>query len=129
MISQWVHQGNTRIAACEHIFIYSGSVWIFRNSALIVLNCQANGCTFNIHTPYCFVQKKSIFGTIPTADKLKCKTMIEIKQDQLVCVDNIYWDPESQVTAENYGLGSPSYSSQQQREDKYEGGEGEGDLP
>jgi hypothetical protein len=107
--------------------IYSGSVWIFRNSASIVLNCQADGCTFNFHTPYGFVPKKSIHGIIPTTDKSKRKTTIEIKRDQLVRADNIKWDPESQVIAENYGLGSPSYSSQQQNEDEDEGGEGEGD--
>jgi hypothetical protein len=107
--------------------IYFGSVWIFRNSASIVLNCQADGCTFNIHTPYGYVPKKSINGIIPTADKSKRKTIIEIKRDQLVRADNIKWDPESQAVVENYGLGSPSYSSQQQSEDEDVGGEGVGD--
>ena len=108
--------------------IYFGSVWIFRSSASIVLNCQADGCTFNINTPYGFVPKKSINGIIQTADKPKRKTTIRIKRDQLVRADNIKWDPESQAIVENYGLGSPTYSSQQPSEDEVEGGEGVGDL-
>lgn len=105
-------------------FIYSGTVWIFRNSASVVLNCQSDGCTLKVNSPHGFVPRNSINGIIiPTTDKFKRKTTIEFKRDQLVRADNIKWDPDDRVIVENYGLGAPSYSSQQQNDDEAEGGE------
>jgi hypothetical protein len=108
------------------LMIYVGTVWIFRNSASIVLKCQADGCTFNINTPHGFVPKNSFNGITQR------KVTIEFKRDQLVRADNIKWNPKYQVIVENYGLGSPSYSSQQQQQsedDEDEGGGGDSRRP
>ncbi|KAL3806224.1 hypothetical protein ACHAXA_008666 [Cyclostephanos tholiformis] len=62
---------------------------------------------------------------MPKKDKFKRKTTIKFKRDQLVRADNIKWDPEDQVIVKNYGLGAPSYSSQQQNEEEDEREEGD----
>lgn len=109
------------------LFIWGGWSWIRRNSASMILDCNSSGCTLTIQRPYYFLPRNSSSG-IPVKSKSKRKTKIEIKRDQLVRADNIKWDPESQQILMNYGLNSPTYSSQQQNTDE-EDGEGGANRP
>jgi len=103
-------------------FIWGGWTWIRRNSASMVLDCHASGCTLTFHTPYRFLPRNSDSG-IAVKSKSKRKTKIDFKRDQLVRADNIKWDPEYQQIVENYGINSPTYVSQQQNEAEDEEGD------
>lgn len=95
-----------------------------RDTASIVLDCHAGGCTLSIQTPYSFVPRNSSSGIpIKTKKRSKRKTTIELTRDQLVRADNIKWDPSSQEIVENYGSSSPTYTNNQRNNDD-EGGDG-----
>ena len=83
-----------------------------RNTASMVLDCNAAGCTLTLQTPYKFLPRNSNTG-IPTKTKKrsKRKTKIELQKDQLVRADNIKWNPSSQEIIENYGMHSPTYKN------------------
>jgi hypothetical protein len=86
------------------LFIWLGWTWIRRNSASMVLDCHAGGCTLTIYTPYSF-QPKSTAGA--TKKSFKRTTKIEISRDQLVRAENVKWDPRSNIIVENYGINAP----------------------
>lgn len=98
--------------------IYIGSVWIFRHSAMMSLDCQGDACTFSVRVPKGYEWN----GFVP----VERNTKIDVKREQIVRADNIKWDPTNHVIVENYGLGSPSYINQQENkeEDSEEGAEG-----
>lgn len=111
-------------------FIWGGWSLIRRNSASVVLDCDAAGCTLTIQTPYSFLPKNSDSGVpVLTRSRSKRRTKIELKRDQLVRADNIKWNPKAQVIVENYGLNSPTYASQQQNTEEQGQGEGDAELP
>jgi len=104
------------------IFIWGGWSWIARNSASIVLDCTSSGCTLTVKTPYRFLPRNSDSGISVKRKRNQRKTKIEFNRDQLVRADNIKWDPEYQQIVKNYGLNSPTYASEQKKEDEeYEG--------
>lgn len=95
-------------------FIWGGWSLIRRNSASMVLDCDADGCTLAIQTPYSFLPRNSQSGVpIKTKSRSKRRIKIELKRDQLVRADNIKWNPKAQMIVENYGLNSPTFASQQ----------------
>ena len=109
-------------------FIWGGWTWIRRNSASMVLDCNADGCTLSINAPYSYIPKNSNDGLpMRKGNKYKRKTKIEIKREQIVRADNIKWDPENEEIVENYGINSPTYASQQQQKDEEEDWETNGD--
>ena len=109
--------------------IYYGSVWIYRSSASMSLDCNNNNtCTLFVRVPKGYHWN----GFEPART-----TSVEIKREQIVRADNIKWDPKNHIIVDNYGLAGPpsSYNTnnnqQQQEEDKddssgEEGGEGGG---
>eukprot|EP00578_Thalassiosira_sp_NH16_P013156 CAMPEP_0181124122 /NCGR_PEP_ID=MMETSP1071-20121207/26295_1 /TAXON_ID=35127 /ORGANISM="Thalassiosira sp., Strain NH16" /LENGTH=415 /DNA_ID=CAMNT_0023209371 /DNA_START=141 /DNA_END=1388 /DNA_ORIENTATION=- len=111
------------------LFIWGGWSWMRRNSASMILDCNSSGCTLTIQRPYYFLPRNSS-SVIPVKSKSERTTKIEIKRDQLVRADNIKWDPESRQISENYGLNSPTYTSQQKILDAdAEDGEGNTNKP
>ena len=98
-------------------FIWGGWSWMRRNTASMVLDCNAGGCTLTIQTPYKFLPRNSSTG-IPTKTKKrsKRKTKIDLQRDQLVRADNIKWNPSSQEIVENYGMHSPTYKNDDEDE-------------
>jgi len=101
--------------------MYYGSVWIYRSSASMSLDCRNdNTCTLFVRVP------KGYHWNGFEPDRT---TSIEIKREQIVRADNIKWDPNNHIIVENYGLGGPSYNTnnQQEEEEKDDGGEDGGE--
>lgn len=103
-------------------FIWGGWTWIRSNTASIVLDCHAGGCTLTVETPYSFLPRNSSTGIpIKTKKRSKRKTKIELKREQIVRADNVKWDPELQIIVENFGTNSPTYASNQKNDEEENG--------
>mmetsp|Transcript_19660 Transcript_19660/g.27999 ORF Transcript_19660/g.27999 Transcript_19660/m.27999 type:complete len:391 (+) Transcript_19660:263-1435(+) len=100
-------------------FVWAGWSWIRSVSASMILECNSNGCTLTINTPKAFLPRNTPFN-VGKKSKTKRKNKIQIWREQLVRVDNIKWDPESDQILENYGLDSPTYSNNQNSNDSDE---------